>query len=137
MTLLPLSLLVTLLAGTFSGVQAASVPIVLYPPDLTLSSQPVIPLHVVRKEGQSPIRVTVNGKPIGTMSGARVQKGEAPLVPGLNRLNIGGKPVRVYYQAGSPGRQIAIKGGKGKSPMVFRSYFLHPAMEEGCGSCHV
>jgi hypothetical protein len=54
---LPLFLLVTLLAGTFSGVQAESVPIVLYPPDLTLSSPPVIPLHAVRKEGQSPIRV--------------------------------------------------------------------------------
>jgi predicted CXXCH cytochrome family protein len=136
-TLLPLSLLAMLLAGAFSGAQAASVPVVLYPPDLTLSSQPVIPLHAVREEGKAPIRVTVNGKPIGTMIGASVQKGEAPLVPGLNRLNIGGKPVRVYYRAGSPGGQLAIKGGKGKPPMVFRSYYLHPAMEEGCGNCHV
>ena len=92
MTLLPLSLLVMLLAGTFSGVQAASVPIVLYPPDLTLISQPVIPLHVVRKEGHSPIRVTVNGKSTGSIKGARVQKGEAPLVPGINRLLVKSTP---------------------------------------------
>jgi len=136
-TLLRLSLLVTLLAGAFSGAQAASVPVILYPPDLTLSSQPVIPLYAVRKEGKAPIRVTANGKPIGTMKGATAQKGEVTLVPGLNRLNIGGKPVRVYFQAGSPGGQLAIKGGKGKPPMVFRPYSLHPAMEEGCGSCHV
>lgn len=137
MALLPLSLTVMLLTGIFSGVQAASIPIVLYPPDLTLTSQQAIPLHVVRKEGQSPIRVTVNGKSIGTIKGARVQKGEAPLVPGLNRLNIGGKTVRVYYRPGSPGGQLAVKGAKGKPPLVFRSYHLHPAMEEGCGSCHV
>lgn len=137
MTLLPLSLLITLLAGAFSGAQAASVPVILYPPDLALSSQPVIPLYAVRKEGKAPLRVTVNGKRIGTMKGATVQKGEAPLVPGLNRLNIGGMPIRVYYRAGSLGGQLAIKGGKGRPPMEFRSYYLHPAMEEGCGSCHV
>ena len=134
---LPLSLLVALLAGAFSGAQAASVPIVLYPPDLILSSQPTIPLYAVRKEGKAPIRVTVNGKPIGTLSGAGVQKGEAPLVPGFNRLNIGGKPVRVYYRAGSPGGKLSIQGGKGKPPLVFRSYYLHPAVDEGCGGCHV
>ena len=137
MTFLPVWLLVTLLSGAFTGVQAASVPVILYPPDLTLSPQPVISLYAVRKEGKAPIRVTANGKPIGTMKGATAQKGEVTLVPGLNRLNIGGKPVRVYFQAGSPGGQLAIKGGMGKPPMVFRSYSLHPAMEEGCGSCHV
>jgi len=67
-TILPLSLLITLLAGAFSGTQAASVPVVLYPPDLTLSSQPVISLHAIRKEGKASIRVTVNGKQIGAIN---------------------------------------------------------------------
>lgn len=128
---------VAIFALAFPAAHAASVPVVLYPPDLTLSSQPVIPLHAVRKGGKAPVRVTVNGKPVGAMTGATVLKGEAPLVPGLNRLNIGGKAVRVYYREDSPGGQLTVRGGKGARPMVFRSYSLHPAMEEGCGSCHV
>jgi predicted CXXCH cytochrome family protein len=71
------------------------------------------------------------------MTGATVQKGEAQLVPGLNRLNIGGRVVRVYYREDSPGGELTVKGGKGEPPMVFRSYNLHPAMGDGCGGCHV
>jgi predicted CXXCH cytochrome family protein len=136
-TLLFLSLLAASLAGAFPEAQAAPAPFVLYPPDLTLSSRPVIPLYAVRKEGKAPVRVTVNGKPTGAMTGATVLKGEAPLTPGLNRLTIGGKAVRVYYRGDSSGERVAIQRGKGNPPLVFRSYYLHPAMEEGCGSCHV
>ena len=136
MRLLSLSLLAALLAGPFAATQAASAPIVVYPPDLTLSSRPVIRLYAFRKEGKAPIRVTVNGQPSGAMKGSGAQAGEASLVPGLNRLNIGGKQVRVYFREGSPQGKFALEAGKGKRPLVFRSYSLHPALEEGCGSCH-
>jgi len=129
-------LLATLLSGAFTGAQAASVPVILYPPDLTLSPQPVILCTPFGRRGshRSGHRERETDR---YHERSHHSEGRGPTSSRTQRLNIGGKPVRVYYRAGSPGGQLSIKGGKGRSPMVFRSYYLHPAMEEGCGSCHV
>lgn len=80
--------------------------------------------------------MSVNGKQGAPLTGTSFLSGEAALRPGRNVIRAGQREVRVYYLAG-PGREIVTeKAEKGKAPLVFRSYRLHPALEDGCEGCH-
>lgn len=116
---------------------AAETAILLYPPDLTLSSEATIQVHALWKGNDGPLPVLVNGKPIGTLEGKTFRKGEGHLSPGLNRIKIGSKSVRVYYLPGTAAKRFVSSKGKSAPQLVFRSYSLHPALNDGCDGCHL
>lgn len=116
---------------------AAGTPVFLFPPDLTLSSDARIKVFVFR-EGKGPaLGLFVNGRQGAPLAGTSFLKGEASLVPGENVIRAGPKKVRVYYLAGPAREKFAAKAAKGKAATVYRSYQLHPALEDGCDGCHV
>jgi predicted CXXCH cytochrome family protein len=116
---------------------AADRTILLFPPDLTLSTDAKINVFVFQGGKGAGIRLFVNGTPGAPLEGTAFLKGEALLRPGMNLVKAGPKGVRVYHLA-EPGREtFSVKGKKGKTPLVFRSYRMHPALEDGCEGCHV
>ena len=125
-----------LLAWSGGPALAADRPILLFPPDLTLSPEAKITVFVFRRENGPAIRLFVNGKQGAPLAGTSFFQGEASLRPGRNVIKAGPKEVRVYYLEGPRRESFTAKAGKGKAPLIFRSYRLHPALEEGCDGCH-
>jgi predicted CXXCH cytochrome family protein len=127
-----------LAALTCGPASAAQKEILLFPPDLTLSSESTIRLFALRNNGKNgPLHVIANGKPAGRLEGKVFQRGEVRLSPGLNRIKAGSKTVRVYFLPGAEAKRFSASRGKGAPPLVFRSYALHPALDDGCDGCHI
>jgi predicted CXXCH cytochrome family protein len=128
-----------LLAMAWMGepVRAADATVLLFPPDLTLSSEASIQVLAFRPGKDAPIPVTVNGKPTGRLEGKAFQRGQVRLSPGVNRIQAGPGTVRVYFLPGAAAGRFSLSRGKGKSPLVFRSVRLHPALNDGCDGCHL
>jgi predicted CXXCH cytochrome family protein len=126
-----------LLAWLSDPAGAADTTVLLFPPDLTLSSEATIQVFALRKGQGGPLPVSVNGKPMGRLEGNAFQRGEVRLSPGINRIKAGSKAVRVYHLPGAAASRFSPSKGKGAAPLVFRSYSLHPALNDGCEGCHL
>ncbi|MCL5884641.1 MAG: cytochrome c3 family protein [Deltaproteobacteria bacterium] len=116
---------------------AADTSILLFPPDLTLSSEASIQVFAFQKGKDAPLPVSVNGKPMGTLEGKAFQRGDVRLSPGVNRIKAGPRAARVYFLPGATANRFSLPGGKGNPPLVFRSVRLHPALNDGCDGCHL
>jgi hypothetical protein len=109
---------------------------VLFPPDLTLATESSIQVHAFRPGGESTVGMKVNGQDADPLEGEAFLSGEVALKPGMNTLEIGGKTVRVYHLPKAKKGQFRLAQEGEKDPLVFRSYLLHPALEDGCEGCH-
>ncbi|HEY6072267.1 MAG TPA: cytochrome c3 family protein [Anaerolineales bacterium] len=130
-------LILLLLAWVSDPACAADTTVLLFPPDLTLSSEETIRVFALRKGKEGALPVFVNGKPMGRLEGKAFQRGEVRLSPGFNRIKAGSRAVRVYYLPGTAASRFSPSKGKGAPPLVFRSYSLHPALNDGCDGCHL
>lgn len=129
--LLAVALRISVLAG--AGGEAS----VLYPPDLTLTTDNAIGILAFRGGEEDPVSVTVNGTAADPLEGGHFLSGKASLAFGLNALNVGGTVIRVYSVPGAKMEKYrSPPGADGSSPLVFQSYRLHPALEDGCEGCH-
>ena len=131
--LLPAALLLVFLAWPASGTGDLTV---LYPPDLTLTTDAAMKILASRIGGGPAVYVRLNGKVVAKLEGENFLKAEVSLAPGFNLLEAGEKPVRVFLLSGSRMEQFRLTPEGGGEPLVFRSYFVHPALDEGCESCH-
>lgn len=109
--------------------------VVLFPPDLTLAKEGKIKIFAFRAGG-GPVPVAVNGTGKDPLKGEALQSGQADLSPGMNLLDVGGKPVRVYYEANAGTDRLRILPEKGGAPLEFQAYRIHPALDDGCEGCH-
>jgi len=110
-------------------------PGILFPPDLTLATEPKIRVFAFRAEEGGPDNVFVNGIPAAPLEGDTFLKGEIPLYPGLNMVRVGGAAVRVFVLSGAKMEDFRTASGGGED-LVFRAFRVHPALEDGCESCH-
>lgn len=111
--------------------------VVLFPPDLTLATDPVIKVYAFRAgKAGDPVPVRVNGQDAEPLRGEVFLSGEIALTPGRNELDVGGRTVRVYDLPGSRMDRYRLPEVDGKEPVVFRAYRIHPALEDGCEGCH-
>jgi len=114
---------------------AAEDTVVLFPPDLTLAKEGKIKIFAFRAGG-GPVSVAVNGTGKDPLKGEALQTGQAELSPGMNLLDVGGKPIRVYYMANAGSDRLRILPEKGDGPLEFQAYRIHPALDDGCEGCH-
>ena len=120
-----------MLAWTSESVRASDTTKILFPPDLTLSSEASIRVFAFRTGKAAPLPVFVNGKPMGVLEGKSFQKGEVRLSPGLNRIQAGPRVLRVYHLPGAVDHRFSLPAGKGIPSLVYRSVRLHPALIDG------
>jgi len=132
-----LFLIAQMLIGTGAPACAADRTTIVFPPDLTLSSEATIRIFAFRDGKDAPLSVFVNGKSMGTLEGGAFQKGEVPLNPGLNRIQAGPRSTRVYSLPGTAAKRFSLSTGKGNPPLIFRPVRLHPALDDGCDGCHL
>ncbi len=109
---------------------------VLYPPDLTFSGEPKVKVFAFRGSKGEPVVPVVNGKAAAPLEGETFLKGEVSLFTGLNLLQIGGKNIRVFVLPNAIMDTFRLPSGKTGEDLVFRSYRLHPALDDGCEACH-
>ncbi len=115
----------------------AEEPVILFPPDQTLSVEGNIKIFVYSPGAKTPLPVAVNGITREPLKGESFQSGQATLYPGMNILNVGGKRIKVYHLPGAKKEQFRTLTGKEGESLVFQSYRLHPALDDGCEGCHV
>ena len=109
---------------------------VLYPPDLTFSSEPKLKIFAFRGSKGEPVVPVVNGKAVAPLEGETFLKGEVSLVPGLNLLQVGEKNLRVFVLPNAIMNRFRFPSGKEGQDLVFQAYRLHPALDDGCDGCH-
>ena len=109
---------------------------VLYPPDLTFSSEPKLKVFAFRGSKGDPVLPVVNGKEADPLEGETFLKGEVSLVAGLNLLRVGGVDLRVFVLPNAIMGSFRFPSGKEGEELVFRAYRLHPALDDGCDGCH-
>ena len=109
---------------------------VLFPPDLTFSNEPNLKIFAFRPAKGGPVVPVVNGKANPPLEGEAFLKGEISLSPGFNLLQVGEKPVRIFLLEGNRMDTFLLPSGKEGENLVFRSYRLHPALDDGCEVCH-
>lgn len=110
--------------------------VVLFPRDLTLMTEDKVKVYAFQPAAGPPTYLKVNGKVVAKLEGEQFRKGEAGLGEGLNLLDIGGNAVRVFRLSGVKMESFRFQTGEGKDPLVFQSYRIHPALDEGCEGCH-
>ena len=109
---------------------------VLYPPDLTFSVEPKVKVFAFRGSKGEPVSPVVNGKAADPLEGEMFLKGEIPLSPGFNLLQIGEKNLRVFVLQNAVMDTFRFPSGKEGQDLVFQAYRLHPALDDGCEGCH-
>jgi predicted CXXCH cytochrome family protein len=126
------------LAAFFVAISAgaAQSPKILFPPDLTLATEPKVKVFAFRADKGGPDNVSVNGVPAAPLEGEVFLKGEVALYPGLNLLSVGGTTTRVFLLSGVKLDSFRIPSGKAGEELVFRTLRLHPALDDGCEGCH-
>lgn len=128
--LLAAVLRISVLAGAGGDVS------VLYPPDLALVTDNTVAILAFRGSGDEPLPVTVNGFGKDPLEGENFLSGSVDLYFGGNLIDVGVTRVRVYlFPKTKLGQYKAPSGTDGK-PLVYRSFRLHPALEDGCEGCH-
>lgn len=123
-----------LIAAATAGAGGVS-PTVLFPPDLSLSTDGKARLFVYSPDKSEP-KVTLNFKPLPALEGEVFRKGEISLNPGLNFLEVGDKRVRIYSLPNAKMDKFSLAGKKSDEVFVFQTYKLHPALDDGCEGCH-
>lgn len=129
-------LLALLLVVPARAAQAPTAVQVLYPPDLTFSSEPKVKIFAFRPAKGEPVIPVVNGKAAAPLEGETFLKGEIPLSAGMNLLQLGEKPVRILLVANAGFPRFRLPTGEEGKDLVFQSYRLHPALDDGCEGCH-
>lgn len=110
---------------------------ILFPRDLTLAGEDKIKIFAYQPGGGFPTYVKVNGKVAARMEGDIFRKAEVPLTPGLNVIEADAKTVRVFLLQNSKMDSFQLASGQaGTEPLTFRTYKLHPALDDGCEGCH-
>lgn len=109
---------------------------VLYPPDLTLTPAATIRVLAFQNGETNPVPVTVNGQEGGSLEGGHFLSGEVPLRFGRNLLRVGETSIRVYSFPGYGMGTYRASPEAGGDPVLFQSYRIHPALEDGCEGCH-
>ncbi|MFA6147210.1 MAG: cytochrome c3 family protein [bacterium] len=109
---------------------------VLYPPDLTFSGEPKVKVFAFRGSKGDPVVPVVNGKATVPLEGETFLKGEVPLSPGYNLLQVGGKDLRIFLLPDVVMDTFRFPSGKEGEDLVFQMYRLHPALDDGCEGCH-
>jgi predicted CXXCH cytochrome family protein len=109
---------------------------VLFPPDLTFSTEPKVKIFAWRPAKGEPVLPVVNGKAAAPLEGETFLKGEITLVPGLNLLQLGAETVRVFLLENARIPTFLLPAGEEGKDLVFRSYRVHPALDDGCDGCH-
>jgi predicted CXXCH cytochrome family protein len=116
---------------------AAEGPVLLYPPDLTLAAAEKVKLFAYNPGKGGADNVLLNGKSSNPWEGEGFLKGEATLAPGLNVLRAFGGDVRLFLLPNAKLEQFRLGPGKeGEEQLLFQTYRLHPALDDGCESCH-
>ncbi len=126
-----IALLIALPAAAGDG------PAVVYPPDGTLVTENSVRILAFRGKGEDPVPVTVNGIDKDPLEGENFLSGSVDLYFGNNVIDVGGTRVRVYSFPGSKMHEYKAFFEGGGKPIVYRSYRLHPALEDGCEGCHM
>ena len=127
-----------LIALLISIPAAAGGPTVVYPPDLALVTDNTVGILAYRGSGEDPVTVTVNGIGKDPLEGEGFLSVSVDLALGGNVIDVGGTRVRVYSFPGSRRDQYqSAPGADGSPPLTYRSYRLHPALEDGCQGCHL
>ena len=116
--------------------RAAQDNVLLYPPDLTLTTEEKVKVFGYLPEKGIPDNVTVNGIPAASLEGETFPKGEVKLFPGFNLVQTLGKTVRLFFLQNLRMEQLRLPVGKDREDVVFQSYRLHPALDDGCEGCH-
>ena len=117
--------------------RAAEGPVLLYPPDLTLAPGDKVKLFAYNPGKGGADNVLLNGVSSNPWEGEGFPKGEVALVPGLNVLQAFGGTVRLFVLSGAKLEQFRLgTGNEGEEPLLFQAYRLHPALDDGCESCH-
>jgi predicted CXXCH cytochrome family protein len=106
---------------------------VIFPPDLTFTNKKSIIIYGFVENGE-PVEGEVNFIRKFEIDGDEFFQGEVELFPGMNIINIGGETLRVFTIVGS--KLDFFKMMSGEKELTFHSYGVHPALEEGCESCH-
>jgi predicted CXXCH cytochrome family protein len=117
---------------------AAGEPKVLFPPDFFLTSETEQKVLVYDPSGAEKLDASVNFRRIpGALEGGPFKKGTLTLAPGPNFIEVGGARVRLYCLPGAPMERFTLENKKNPAePFVFRTVKLHPALDDGCESCH-
>ncbi len=110
--------------------------VILFPKDLTLSTEDKIKIYAFLPGGGFATYLKVNGKIVGKLEGDPFRKGEVALSEGFNFIDVGGTPLRVFRTSGVKLEQFRVPTEEGKEPLVFQAYRLHAALDEGCDGCH-
>ena len=130
-------LLTMLLLAVAIPVHGAGDLTVLYPPDLTLTTEDKIKVFAFQPGGGVPTYVKVNGQPEAKLEGEDFRKGEVPIGQGISVLEVGGKVIRVFRLSGAKMDQFRLPTGNENESLLFQALNLHPALDEGCEGCHI
>jgi len=109
---------------------------VLFPPDLTFSIEPTLKIFAFRPAKGDPVIPVVNGKAAPPLEGETFLKGEISLSPGINLLQVGEKPVRIFLLENTRIDLFRLPTGEDGKDLVFQAYRIHPALDDGCEGCH-
>jgi len=126
-----IALLVSIPASAGDG------PAVLFPPDLTLVTDNTVQILAFRGTGEDPVPVTVNGVEKDPLEGENFISGSVDLYNGANVISVGGTRVRVYSFPGTKLDRYKIPSESDGKPVVYQTFRLHPALEDGCEGCHM
>jgi predicted CXXCH cytochrome family protein len=116
--------------------RAAQDTVLLYPPDLMLTTEEKVKAFAFLAGKGTSDNVSVNGVPGNPLEGETFLKGEVKLFPGFNLVHTLGKTVRLFFLQNARMEQLRISTGKEDEEMVFQAYRLHPALDDGCEGCH-
>jgi len=111
-------------------------PAVLYPQDLTLVTDKTVQILAFRGSGEDPVPVTVNGIEKDPLEGENFLSGSVELFFGSNVLDVGGTKVRVYSFPNTKLDRYKVPPDTDGKSLVYQSFRLHPALEDGCEGCH-
>lgn len=105
----------------------------MYPPDLTLTGGKKITIYGFA-EDDGPVEGEVNYIRKFSLEDGEFFRGNVELTPGMNIIKLGKDTIRVFMVVGSDIPSLKMKSGD--EEMTFYTHTLHPALEEGCESCH-
>lgn len=130
------SLFAALLVLPARAAQGPAAVEVLYPPDLTFTTEPKVKIFAFRAGKGGEVTPVANGKAGAPLEGEAFLKGEVALFPGMNLLNVGEKTLRVFVLSNAVMDTFRFPSGKEGQDLVFTAYRLHPALDDGCDGCH-
>jgi predicted CXXCH cytochrome family protein len=135
-----LAAIFALAALAFAGAAAAAggTPKVLFPPDFYLTGDTELKVLAHDPTGAEKLDVSVNFRRVpGALEGGAFKKGTVSLVPGPNFVEVAGARLRIYCLPGAAMDRFTLENKKNPAePFVFRTVKLHPALDDGCESCH-